>query len=220
VRKADPVIAGSPVELAPLWRRAVAEMIHWAITAAFLTMCALGASELEDRDNWLGRQLKKARAFREPRWWPDRWLAFWLCLAIDLRNSPTRGQRLMRIRRVRLRDGGPVTITSAIVRYMTNGLLRASVNAIHGPKIRRTQHRLDAIRPALDELEREYAGDQAALDREQTAMLNRHEINLLLPVALTWAPRVAFHILCVLVSRNRQGLPDRLAGTAIAIQDP
>lgn len=137
-----------------------------------------------------------------------------------MRNSPTPGQRLMRIRRVRFRDGGAVTIRSAIVRYMTNDLLRASAAAIYSPKMRRMQYRVEAIRPALDELEREYAGDRDALERERAAMLSRHDINPLPGIALWLGSRVAFDTLCVLVSRDRRSLPDRLAGTAIAIQDP
>lgn len=103
---------------------------------------------------------------------------------------------------------------------MTNNLLSASVRVIYRPKMRRMEFRVEAIRPALDELERKYAGDHAALERERAAMLSRHEINPLPGIALWLGSRVAFDTLCVLVSRDRRSLPDRLAGTAIAIQDP
>jgi RDD family len=116
----------SGVELASLRRRAAAAAIDFCVESAPLIAGSFAVARAYT--SYLQRRGADARRIRLPD--PSRrWqVAVWVLTtagAVPVRNSLGPGARIMRLRRVDARTGGPVSVRSALIRSLVRtGCLR------------------------------------------------------------------------------------------------
>jgi hypothetical protein len=132
---------------------------------------------------------------------------------VQRRNHQTYGQKLMRIRRVDAADGGPVRVTSAIVRHLVSQLLWASARRATRQAAQQRKDELKALKTELPELKRT-AADPDAFREEAMGMLRERAIG---SVTFTFAAPVlqlAVQTVCMLASPKRQSVSELGAGIA------
>jgi hypothetical protein len=137
-----------------------------------------------------------------------------LVLAIERRNRPSYGQRLMRIRRADAANGGPVRLRSAIVHYLISELLSALVPYESSADKEERKERLRALAPELVAVSKKHAGNRSAALREAMGLMHEHKANPFTALVRTLGLRLAIHILCVVATPKRQSLPDLASGIA------
>jgi hypothetical protein len=223
------------LELAPVWRRAVAGLINLVVIAGLVAAVAgvFGAIEL-GLTRWLtpARRLftRRLDAWGErfdPTQRPVRFSAQTrllisvptLALELDGRNRRGVGARMMGIRRVEVWTGGPITLRAALIRHVVSRGFGLAIGRISRPITKRARSRMDEIQSALRELQRAHADDPEALLAATTKLYRDHDVN---PFASCLWPMliVAFvRTLPVFLSPLRQGLPDRVAGIVTVLED-
>jgi hypothetical protein len=145
---------------------------------------------------------------------------------VVMRNSRGPGARIMRIRRVDGRTGGPVTIRSAIVSGAAGTGWSWLVRRTFAPQRRRASEqakaKLAVVEEELNELRRRYADDPETLQRELTSVYKRVGTNPL-SAAMPFGPRsllaqsLVSHLPKLLSPRN-QSVPDWLAGIVTVVE--
>jgi hypothetical protein len=224
------------LELAPVWRRAVAVLINLLVVAAGLV--AAGAAVFGAIKLGLCRRLTAARRLLAGRLaaWRERFdpanrpmglsartrllvSGASLALELDGRNRRGIGARVMGIRRVDVRTGGPITLRVALIRHVVSHGCGVATGWILGPITKRSISRMEEIQPALPESQRVHADDPEAL-QEATSKLYR-DLNVNPSASCLWPPMLAVvfvRMLPVFLSPLRQSLPDRVAGI-VAVLD-
>jgi hypothetical protein len=138
-----------------------------------------------------------------------------LLIAVSTRNLPGVGYRLLGLRRVDVCSGGPVTIRSAVIYHLSQRVWSWATLRVSAPARERASQRMTDLRPQLDEIERQHAGDPQARDNAVGDLYKRENVSCLTPViwslsaSLTWP-------LSSLPSRSHQTIGDRLSRTVIA----
>ena len=203
------------MQVAPLPRRLGALAID--VAAALLTIAAVVAGVIA-----------AVKVRPRPPADPDRFVRFWsgpwikglgLVSIVGCRNLRTPGQRVMGLRRVDARTGGPVTMRSAIIREQSTTMMRALITAATEPMREREQARLRTLMPQLTEMQRAHPDNPEARERAATALYAEHQINPLsscLPVLLA----AVIPALPALWTRRRQTPAERLAGVVVVSERP
>lgn len=230
----EPVTSTAPVSLAPLWRRSVAWLIDvWnvlAVGTAGIGGVVSGAvliGEAAERNDRFGRWLEHAilktghpdgsRFELAARWGPALF-GIGLTDAILRRNRRTYGQTVMRISRADASTGGPVTIRSAIARYVASALISALKKRTTAPLEQRHRDALKSLRPEIAELARKHPDHQLAFWRGVWTLSRERGADPFTAVKVSTAAQVAAHFVCVLLAPKRQGVADLLAGT-VTVRD-
>jgi uncharacterized RDD family membrane protein YckC len=164
---------------------------------------------------WANRQRETGRTQR-PSW---RLRAVFFIGGVLTRNWRGPGARMLGLRRVDARTGGPVTLRSAIVREIVTTAWNVIGNWLFAPVRARADARRHAIAPEIEQLRRTHGDDQEALNIAMARLYEEHKLN---PFAgCIWAlPRMAFSLaqeLPAIWSPRNQGLADRLAGTEVVV---
>jgi uncharacterized RDD family membrane protein YckC len=134
-----------------------------------------------------------------------------LVLAIVGRNGRGPGARLVGIRRVDERTGGPVTVRSAFVRY---GIVTAGQRlrmVILKPLQERADLRRRALEPQLRKLREKYAADPEAMGKEMVGLYE----GSCAPSLSTMLVTVLAGGVPTLLSPRNQSIADTLAGTIV-----
>jgi uncharacterized RDD family membrane protein YckC len=226
--KSQPDISASTLLLAPLWRRSLASIINIvAVSGAVVVALAVIAAPLyvlglydEEALERLRARVTVRRKKRSGR--PDRakpGIGVGLALAIESRNRPSYGQRVLGIRRVNAANGGPVTSTRVTVHYVISALIRTLVPYESGIAKEQRRERFRALVPELVALWKKPSGTRAAVLRESLALLRKNKANPFAPTVRTVGIRLAIHLLSIAVFPERQSLPDLAAGIATATSD-
>jgi len=137
-----------------------------------------------------------------------------LVRAIERRNRPSYGQRLVGTRRADATNGGPVRLRSAIVHFLVSELLGALVSYESVLVKEKRKERLLALIPELIALREKHAGNRTAVVGEAVRLMHEHKANPFTPLARTIGLRLAIHLIWVLVTPRRQSLPDLASGIA------
>ena len=124
----------------------------------------------------------------------------------------------MKIRRVELASGGPVTVRGAIVHCAASNASGAVLRRVVRPWQRHNEAKLNAVQAEAQRLRREHADDCEGAQQALMELYKRHKVNPLGSCALTIVMTLAAR-LPVLVSPLGQDLPDRLAGIVVVV-DP
>lgn len=151
---------------------------------------------------------------------PPRWRqAIWAVLAAEAvvgRNWRGPGDRIVRIRRVDARTGGPVTIPSAVVRFAAVQTW-THISARYSAPQRRTAERVRSIGLALEDVQQAHSEDPEEQQQAMPAYYQAHRANPL--SSLPWALiGIVMPSLPALWSPRRQTAFDRLAGTVVVRQ--
>jgi uncharacterized RDD family membrane protein YckC len=227
------------IVLAPLWRRGFATLIDVLVAITFLASVAATAGGLVfamsrvarrgvSVSERLRRGLRRCSDWAMPLGTPRRLsLPVRLALAIPAycvnlrrRNKQSLGARVMGIRRVESQTGGPVTLRSALIRAGAFEIVKLTRKAAIRPLSDRSRARFAELRPERRELEREHAGDPAALQDALMDMYREGRINLLAPMGWLALSIAAVDVLPLLTSSSHQSLPDRLAGIVVVVDEP
>jgi len=183
--------------------------------------CPLGATGHRIRAHFAGRDPASVGAtLRSTRGQLGMQL-FGLTMGVLTRNWRGPGFRLLRLRRVEVRDGGPVGVRAAIVGGVVQNARNAMFDRIFAPLTDRADARRRSefaeLAPELARLRREHSGDREALQRATMRLYSERGANPL--SSCTWLlPRLlATYATDVpgLCGARRQGIADRLAGTIV-----
>lgn len=138
------------------------------------------------------------------------------------RNRRSPGYRLLGLRRVDLRTGGPVGIRSAIVRIAVTRARAALVSRLSAPVRRRGEVQRRELAPELEKLIRRHRDDPTETRQRAIADFYRERnVTPFAPLARLVLPGLAATCaseMIALWSPLRQGLTDRLAGTVVIVE--
>jgi hypothetical protein len=215
------------LRIAPMWRRVLAVPLNVvggltvggsAIAAGFGAAAAYerlrGKPESPETEN-----NEKARRFdlsaRQQRllWVASAGVSVWT------RNWRSPAFRCLGLRRVDLDTGGAVSVRSAIVGVLYDRALEEITNPALRSRTDGTQGRLDALKPQIDEISREYADDPAARQRALADFYKTHELNPFGSCVRPIMPIILARLLADLVPLRGQNLRDLVTGTVVVI-DP
>jgi uncharacterized RDD family membrane protein YckC len=227
-----------PAELiiAPLWRRFVASLLDVAIFLLGIVGVGFAAYKLVGRvlhkysetrpmrgmkarfKEKVLRRIDANRSF-EPSSrliWGLRIVAIPLQLRARNRRGP--GARLLRLRRVDARSGGPVTVRSALIRLAVTEAWKELAMRSHLPREKRASERMAAIQPELKRIQQEHAHDPERLNQAIQNLYKQHNVNPARPCLWALLKALAPQ-LPALWSRRTQGLTDLLSGTVVIIDE-
>jgi hypothetical protein len=138
-------------------------------------------------------------------------------LAIAGRNWRGLGFRVVGLRRVDARTGGPVSVHSALIGQVFDQTCQAATRSLFGSPFQRGQDRLTALQPQLSALRRDSAGNPEA---QQRAVMEFYDANDLKPFAgcgwLLAGPVISQSILALGARRGRT-VRDRITGTCVIV---
>jgi uncharacterized RDD family membrane protein YckC len=134
--------------------------------------------------------------------------------ALLLRNRRTPGQRLLGIRRIDARTGGPVPLWAAIVRQLFDlGFERLRRPAARRDVRRQSEKSAEAGR-RIEELRAAHPGDTELIQEETIAIYHETGVSCV-PMLLKGVAIGSLVPLTALRSPRRQTIADRLSGTVI-----
>jgi hypothetical protein len=145
---------------------------------------------------------------------------FALTVAVLTRNTRGLGFRLLGLRRVEVRDGGPVGVRAAIVFGVVQNARKAVLDRAFAPLKHRTDARrreLADLAPEVARLRREHGDDREALERATMRLYSEHGVNPLSSCAWLLPRLLAAYATDIpgLCGARRQGMADQLAGTVV-----
>lgn len=212
----------SGVVLAPLWRRAIALLIDLSVVSAFIGLVTALVSVVLRSPARCPRQLMEKAESWERISWRMRMMVVVPALAFGLHNRNRRspGARAMGLRHVQLSTGGQITVRSVLIKSLASDALKALRNLATGPMVDRATKRWRDLQPQIRDLERQHAGDKAALERAMMDFYREQKFNPLSPLVRSALPSLAVGIIPVLLSPRRQSIPDLLAGVVVVTDSP
>lgn len=152
---------------------------------------------------------------RMRRFWTQPWMqGLGLVRTVGFRNVRSPGQRLMGIRRVDARSGGPVSPPSAVAREWSSSIMRTLLTQLLAPLRRRSEARLQALQPQLKTIQQQHRDDEETRGRAMMDFYKEHDINPLSSCGPGLLAAVA-PSLPALWTRRHQTLPERLAGVVV-----
>jgi hypothetical protein len=222
-----------------MWRRAVAVAINTSIVfgaVGGLIGAALGISELiesarpkipQPLNAWAEHVGKAIVSWSKAPSSPPQPLSrtlvsgALLTLGLDRRNPRWPGARVMRLRHVDRRTGGPLSVRNVLVRHATSQIQQTLTEPLYdrfkSPPAAETKVAREALKPELAELAREYADDPRGY-LKATAVLYHAEGVIELRTCL-WPILVltGTTLLPVWLTPWRQSLPDLAAGIVLVV---
>jgi hypothetical protein len=187
-----------------------------AVVAASLYALAEYDEEAAERVRGRITAWRKKRRSRPDQATPG--IGVGLALAIERRNRPSYGQRVMGIRKVDAANGGPVTSTSAAVHYVVSGLIRALLRDESDVAKEQRKERFRELAPELVALWKR-PGSRVTVFREALKLVRKHKANPFAPTIRNAGIELTIHLLSLAVLPKRQSLPDLVAGIATATSD-
>ena len=139
-------------------------------------------------------------------------------LGAPSRNSRSPGMRIMGLRMIDARTGGPVTVRTVIVRDAVRGVEKAAIGEVYRPIRARAQARREAMKPRMQEIQRQYAADPEGRTRAIKELYETNPVNQLGCLGPFLVPLAADY-LAMFVTPRHQTLHEMLAGTVVVIDD-
>lgn len=225
------------LELAPVWRRAAAALIN--VLAVIAGVVAAGVAVFGGVKLGLTRRLAPALRPLSRRWsaWAEgldhtqgpapvsaqtRLLISVPSVALDLdaRNRRWVGARVMRIRRVDVRTGGPITLRAALIEHVVSSGYTAATSRILSAIMKRSTSRIEEIQPALRELQRVHAGNPEAINEATIALYREHNVHPFASCLWTMLSGLFVRAIPVILSPLRQSIPERAARIVTVLDEP
>lgn len=158
----------------------------------------------------------------EPFKLPTRWhAAMWVGLgAVEVlsRNWRSPGYRAMRLRRVDVGTGGPVSARDALVYHAITTTSSWCGRRLMRPWQARSERRREAVRAELEEIRRAHPDDLEAQRRAMRESFSRHRVR---PAASCAPPLVAAVVMQLpgFFSPRHQTIGERLTGIVVVVED-
>jgi hypothetical protein len=142
-----------------------------------------------------------------------------VALAVPMRNWRSPGARIVGLRVVDARTGGPVTVRSVILGSAVDAAFGLAIKPLTAPGRRRSEAenaRLQEIEPQTQALRRQHAGDRRAERKAIAALYKANGVN---PLRTLGSPRWLFlvlpNLLTAMLSSKGQTLRQRVSGTVV-----
>lgn len=126
---------------------------------------------------------------------------------------------MVALRRVDARNGGPVSVDSAVAGATYDLVRQAATSWLSRARLRREHERLSPLQAQMKEIRRTYAGNR---EEEQKALMEFYKTNRMSPFpGCAWAfvPGLVAQLLSLMCSRQRRTFRDRVTRTVV-IFDP
>jgi 60Kd inner membrane protein len=136
-------------------------------------------------------------------------------LAVANRNSRSPGFRLVGLRRVDARTGGPIGVRSVLIGVLFDQAQRAGTRPLFRSRADRRQQRMDELSPKLKEIEHKYAANPEARQRAVMEFYEANEVNPFTGCGWQVAGRILSQLLLAIAIRNGRTAYDRLTGTIV-----
>ncbi len=217
-------------EIASLQRRALAALIDAGVFLPPTVLVAVAgvkvyealqkrrSGEEQARPASTTRNLGSARGFAEStRWQLGVWAAS-VPIEILLRNSRSPGARIMGLRRVDARTGGPVPVRSAVIHNVAQSAARQLTGRLARRYGRRDAERLRAMKAEIEETQRTHADDDAR-QPAATDVFRRAGMTSARSSGRTLLLGIVPNYLGALWSERNQTLYDRVAGIIIVVDE-
>jgi hypothetical protein len=137
---------------------------------------------------------------------------------VGTRNRRGRGYRILGLRQVDARTGGPVSIRSAFVSAAVKKTWSRSIRVLVRQLNREHDNRAATIDAELEQARDAHAGDPEAMRRAAAEVYRRHGLNPM-RACLPALASATLLVLPALWSPLNQTLPERIAGTIVIRQD-
>lgn len=221
-----------------MWRRAVAVAINTSIVlGAFggLIGAALGISELIESarpkipkplNTWAEHVGQAIVSWSKTPSSPLRPLTrtlisgALLTLELDRRNPRWPGARVVRLRHVDRRTGGPLSVRNVLVRNATSQIQQALTEPLYDKfksPAAETKAAREALKPELTELAREYAEDPRGHLKAAAALYHAEGVIELRTCLWPILVFTGTTLLPVWITPARQSLPDLAAGIVVVV---
>lgn len=166
-----------------------------------------------DRNRWdATRWSSRSRQLRGAVWGASAGLA------IPTRNWRSPGYRLVGLRRVDARTGGPVSVRSVLIGQSFDQVWQPAWGSLFRSRLQRHQTRLQALAPQLRAVQRRAASDPQARSRAIKEFYASNSVN---PVgACGWVVAGPFlsQVVMALSARDGRTIRDRITGTRVIVE--
>jgi hypothetical protein len=179
-----------------------------------LDFCAEGHGVDEQHDRPGGVRRGPEEIFQSPLVRAALWGAS-TGLTIGDRNRRSPGFRVVGLRRVDARTGGPISVRSALVGVLFVQARQAAAKPLFRSRARREQERTAEMAPKLKKIERDYALDDEARQQALMEFYNANEANPWNGCAWLIAGQILSQLLIAVAIRDRRTLYDRLTRTIV-----
>ena len=201
-------------EVAPIGRRLLAGGID---ASCILSAIAAGLAAAlywgwrgKDTDGGAVAPLKHWNAWSKSPLWRCGALAY----AVGLRDWRTPGMRVMGIRRVDARTGGPVTVRSALTRYLAEQTRGLVVGGFVARRFRQAREPVEALQADIRAAERAHPDDPAARVRATMDVYDSAGVTPWAGCLPSTIPLVS-EVLFTLLTPRRQSPNDWVAGIVV-----
>jgi hypothetical protein len=202
------------LHIAPLRRRAAAGSIDSAVLGLPILAVSIGVQALYHR--WRGGEIEPFRFASSPHWQAAKRGAS-AAAAVATRNWRSPGYRILGLRRVEVRTGGPVSVRSSIVECAVSRTLAQLSLQLTQPWQARSRRRFQAIHADIEELRRAHPDDPTAQQRAMAELLKRGDVNPMASCLVPLLPGFAIK-LTALWSPLKQSPGERVAGVVVIVE--
>jgi hypothetical protein len=136
-------------------------------------------------------------------------------LAIANRNLRSPGFRVVGLRRVDARTGGPISARSALIGVLFDQSRQAATRPLFRGRAHRGRDRLAELAPKLKEIEHEYEADPQARRRAVVEFYEANKVNPLAGCGWLVAGAIISQLVLAIAIRNGLTAYDRLTGTIV-----
>lgn len=134
------------------------------------------------------------------------------------RNWRSPGFRLLRLQRVDVRTGGPVTVRTALIVHTCDWAWGAMSRRLIRDPLRRQRERSREHSEALTEIRRKHAGDPQQRQLAVASFLEQHASISLSTCLWPLLPEVLWRVVPALWVRQGRTIRDRVTGTAVVVE--
>ncbi len=136
-------------------------------------------------------------------------------LAIANRNWRSPGFRVVGLRRVDARTGGPMSVRSVLIGVLFDQARQASTRPLFRSRAHRERDRLRELAPQLKEIEHKYEADLHAQQRAMKEFYRANQVNPVAGFAWVVAGQILSQLVLAIAIRNGRTAYDRLTGTIV-----
>lgn len=136
-------------------------------------------------------------------------------LAVAHRNSRSPGFRVVGLRRVDARTGGPMSVRSGSIGVLFDQTQQALTRPLFRFRADRERARMNELAPKLKEIEHSYATDRQARERALAGFYEANEVNPFAGCAWIVAGPILSKLVLAVAIRNRRTTYDRVTGTIV-----
>ena len=136
-------------------------------------------------------------------------------LAIANRNWRSPGFRVVGLRRVDARTGGPISVRSVLIGVLFDQARQETTRPLFRPRAHREQDRLRELAPRVKEIQHKYESDLQAQQRALMQFYKANQVNPLAPCGWLVAGPILSQLVLAIAIRNGRTAYDRLTGTIV-----